>query len=119
MKEGVPFRYLNVQNPDIKSALRTHAAKIAVGQAGTGQEDWDKLERELMHRYLISGYRPAYRYPFFIQINLPDARGLWEKYLKEIGCTPGTAPSDKDRQRFERQVAEIVAGDTKQAGRPG
>lgn len=118
MKEN-PFHYLNVQNPDIKTALRAHAARIAAGQVGTGQEDWDKLERDLMRRYLLSEYKPVYRYPFFVQINLPDAREMWEEYLKEIGCTPGAAPSDQDRQRFERQVAEMVAGDTKQAGRPG
>lgn len=105
-----PFRYLNAQNPDIKAALCSHTAQIAVGQAGTCREDWDKLERELMRRYLLSGHKPDYQYPFFIQINRPAARALWEDYMREIRCPPGAPPSDQERRRFERRVAEMVAG---------
>lgn len=105
-----PFRYLNTCNPDIKAALCTHAAKIAMGRSGTTREDWDRLERELMRRYLLSDYTPAYRYPFFLQVNLPAVRPLWEEYLRAVGCPVGAAPSDRTRRQFERQVAVMVAG---------
>lgn len=110
--DGWPFRYLNARNPDIQTALRSHAAQIAAGRAGNTWEDWDKLERELMRRYILSDYTPDYQYPFFIQINLPAPRKLWENYMKEIGCRPGAAPSDPERREFERRVAAIVTGGT-------
>lgn len=111
MNAKSPFRFLNAHNPDIKKALAAHVAKIALGKAGTSQEDWDKLERELMRRYLLSGYTPDYLYPFFIDINRPENREMWEEYLRRIGSPYGCPASDPERREFERQLAVMVAGE--------
>lgn len=105
-----PFRYLNALNPDVKAALAAHAAQIALGKAGITQEDWDKLERELMRRYLLSDYTPDYLYPFFIDINRPGNRELWEGYLRKIGIPYGCPATDPERREFERQLAAMVVG---------
>lgn len=105
-----PLRYLNVHNPDVKANLCIHNAKIAMGQAGTSKEDWDRLEREIMREYILSDYTPHYRYPFFLQINLPEVRTMWDEYLREIRHPVEAAPSDQDRMDFERRVARMVTG---------
>lgn len=106
--QSSPFRYLNHMNPDIKRGLAAHLAKVALGKAGTTREDWDKLERELMRRYLLSGYVPDYLYPFFININHPEVRNLWEAYLRWIGSPYGCPATDPERREFEQQLAAAV-----------
>lgn len=110
LEPKAPFRYLNTCNPDVKANLCIHNAKIATGEAGASQEDWDKLEKEIMREYLLSDHTPAYKYPFFLQLNLPAVRPLWDSYKQEIRCPVGAPPSDRERMEFERRIARMVTG---------
>lgn len=105
------FRYLNTQNPDVRCGLADHLGRVALGKAGTSREDWDKLERELMQQYLLSGYVPGYLYPFFIDINRPEIRDLWEAYRRWAGIPYGGPVRDTERREFERQLAAMVVGE--------
>ena len=98
--------YLNPRVPEVQAAAAAQLARISAGMAEDTPEDWGALERDLLRRFILSERQPPGP-KYFIHVG-GAARPHWEGYLAGIGCRRGAAPSDREREAFERQLAAMV-----------
>ena len=99
------FVYINPRVPEVQAAAAAQLARIAAGMAEDTPEAWGELEKDLLYRFILSGRQSGQKY--FIHVG-GAARPYWEGYLSRIGCRQGAAPSDREREAFERQLAAMV-----------
>ena len=101
------FAWLNPRVPEVQAAAAVQLARIAAGMAEDTPEEWRELEESLLFRFLLETTREPPRGRYYIHVG-GAARPQWERFLAEIGCRAGMAPSDVDRHIFERQLAFMI-----------